>query len=69
MVTMLLTLSSAASAQIRPQDPKPPFPYQSVEVSYKNSEVQGVRLGGTLVIPAGQYVPADISMDAILYKL
>ncbi|MBD1848550.1 alpha/beta fold hydrolase [Leptolyngbya sp. ST-U4] len=53
-LTMLFTIGMAAFAKTRPQDPQPPFPYQSVEVSYKNSKAQGVRLGGTFVIPAGQ---------------
>jgi uncharacterized protein len=53
-VTLLLTVSGVAVAKTRPQDPKPPFPYQSVEVSYDNSKAQGVRLGGTLVIPEGK---------------
>ena len=52
-ITVLLTISCAVSAKIRPQDPKPPFPYQGIEVSYKNPK-GGVRLGGTFVIPAGQ---------------
>jgi hypothetical protein len=54
MVTVLLTVSNATLVKARPQDPKPPFLYQSVEVSYKNSKAQSVRLGGTFVIPKGQ---------------
>jgi pimeloyl-ACP methyl ester carboxylesterase len=52
-ITVLLTISSTACAKTRPQDPQPPFPYQSIEVSYKNPK-EDVRLGGTLVIPAGK---------------
>lgn len=51
---LLLTIGSAAVANGRTQDPKPPFPYQSVEVAYDNSKAPGVHLGGTLVIPAGK---------------
>ncbi|MEP1080305.1 alpha/beta hydrolase [Leptolyngbya sp. PL-A3] len=47
-------LNDTHTAKTRPQNPKPPFPYQSIEVSYKNSKAQSVRLSGTLVIPAGQ---------------
>lgn len=34
----------------RPQEPKPPFPYSSEEVSYTNGEV---KLAGTLTVPPG----------------
>ena len=34
----------------RPQTPRPPFPYESVEVSYPSG---GVKLAGTLTIPKG----------------
>jgi uncharacterized protein len=53
-VTLLLTISGVAVARTRPQDPQPPFPYQSVEVSYSNSKAQGVHLEGTLVVPEGR---------------
>lgn len=36
----------------RPQTPKPPFPYQQREVSYRN-ESDGTTLAGTLTIPQG----------------
>ncbi|HVS16440.1 MAG TPA: alpha/beta fold hydrolase [Thermoanaerobaculia bacterium] len=35
----------------RPQEPKPPFPYLSEEVSYRNGEVT---LAGTLTVPEGE---------------
>ena len=35
----------------RPQDPKPPFPYRTEEVTIES--VPGVRLAGTLTIPTG----------------
>lgn len=34
----------------RPQEPAPPYPYDSVEVSYEN---QGIHLAGTLTLPRG----------------
>lgn len=34
----------------KPQDPKPPFPYQSIDVNYTNS-LGGHTLAGTLMIP------------------
>ena len=37
---------------LRPQTPKPPFPYKSENVSYRN-EPGGVALAGTLTVPAG----------------
>ncbi len=37
----------------RPQEPKPPFPYSSHEVVFKNIKA-GIKLSGTLTIPAGK---------------
>jgi pimeloyl-ACP methyl ester carboxylesterase len=50
-------LAAAAWAQTgetpnHPQNPKPPFPYRSVEVSYQNTAA-GVKLAGTLTLPPG----------------
>ncbi len=42
----------AALAPERPQEPKPPFPYEAVEVLFDNPEA-GIRLAGTLTIPPG----------------
>jgi len=36
----------------RPQEPKPPYPYREVEVSFEN-RIQHFNLGGTLTIPVG----------------
>lgn len=47
-----LRKTDKVSAQARPQTPKPPFPYRSVEVTYEN-KAGGVKLAGTLTIPAG----------------
>jgi hypothetical protein len=38
--------------QLRPQTPKPPFPYRAEEVSFASAP--GVRLAGTLTLPAGK---------------
>jgi hypothetical protein len=38
-------------AKVRPQDPKPPFPYRSQDVTV--SSVAGVTLAGTVLIPNG----------------
>jgi pimeloyl-ACP methyl ester carboxylesterase len=38
----------------RPQEPRPPFPYRSVEVRYPNPAAPGVTLAATLTVPAGQ---------------
>jgi pimeloyl-ACP methyl ester carboxylesterase len=40
------------SEALRPQTPKPPFPYRSEEVSYEN-KAGNVKLAGTLTIPQG----------------
>ena len=37
----------------RPQLPKPPFPYRTVEVSFENKKAK-VRLAGTLTLPKGK---------------
>jgi pimeloyl-ACP methyl ester carboxylesterase len=39
---------------LRPQEPKPPFPYRSIEVRYDNPAAPGVTLVGTLTLPAGE---------------
>lgn len=39
-----------AKAANRPQEPKPPFPYTSEEVRYRN-DVAGIQLAGTLTLP------------------
>lgn len=39
-------------ALVRPQEPRPPFPYESREVAFRN-EGAGIRLAGTLVVPPG----------------
>jgi pimeloyl-ACP methyl ester carboxylesterase len=40
------------AAAVWAQNPKPPFPYQAVEVSYQNT-AGGVKLAGTLTLPHG----------------
>lgn len=43
---------AAASKANRPQTPRPPFPYRSEEVTVES--VAGVKLAGTLTLPAGK---------------
>jgi uncharacterized protein len=38
----------------RPQEPRPPFPYRSIEVRYANPASPGVTLAATLMVPAGE---------------
>lgn len=49
-LTGLLT----AKGQERPQTPKPPFPYRSVDVSYTVKTDTAVHLAASLTIPAGK---------------
>jgi pimeloyl-ACP methyl ester carboxylesterase len=42
------------STASRPQEPRPPFPYRTVEVRYANAAAPGVTLAATLTVPAGQ---------------
>jgi pimeloyl-ACP methyl ester carboxylesterase len=44
---------AAPAPLVRPQEPKPPFPYVSEAVSYPNPQAEGVRLSGTLTKPKG----------------
>lgn len=46
-----LARSAALPAVARPQEPKPPFPYRQEDVTFESAP--GVRLAGTVVIPAG----------------
>lgn len=39
--------------QKRPQEPKPPFPYDSEDVEFANPKAEGVKLSGTLTLPRG----------------
>ena len=48
-----LTRLRTAFKLIRPQEPKPPFPYASEDVTFMN-EKAGIRLAGTLTIPSGK---------------
>jgi pimeloyl-ACP methyl ester carboxylesterase len=41
------------TAMNRPQEPKPPYPYDEEEVSYENKR-DGVKLAGTLTLPRGK---------------
>jgi uncharacterized protein len=45
-----LYASQTASGQSRPQEPKPPYPYDEQEVVYQNKK-DGVQLAGTLTLP------------------
>lgn len=45
--------STKNSPTQRPQEPKPPFPYTSHEIVFKNTKA-GISLSGTLTIPAGK---------------
>ena len=52
--TMALNLSKLKTAFTvnRPQEPKPPFPYTSEEVSFSNDKFR-IKLAGTLTVPSG----------------
>jgi pimeloyl-ACP methyl ester carboxylesterase len=45
--------AGAAAGLLRPQVPKPPFPYKSEEVTFTNPKA-AMKLGGTLTVPAGK---------------
>ena len=55
-----LNRTTTAIKFIRPQEPKPPFPYRSEEVSFEN-ETTGLKYAGTLTLPdSGALFPAVI---------
>jgi pimeloyl-ACP methyl ester carboxylesterase len=45
--------SADRDARVRPQTPKPPFPYRAEEVTFKNADADAVTLAGTLTLPEG----------------
>ena len=45
--------AGAVAGPLRPQAPKPPFPYKSEEVTFTNVKA-AVKLAGTLTVPAGK---------------
>ncbi len=45
--------SGEREPRARPQTPKPPFPYRSEEVTFKNPVAGAVTLAGTLTLPEG----------------
>jgi len=47
------TSTAPAAAPRRPQTPRPPFPYQSADITFKN-EKANVTLAGTYTVPAGK---------------
>ncbi len=54
-----------ASGQSRPQDPKPPYPYDEQEVVYQNKK-DGVQLAGTLTLPRSAPSNAKGPFPAVL---
>ena len=49
---LVLKRTNEIPVVVRPQDPKPPLPYKSEDVSYEDQKA-GVTLAGTLTIPRG----------------
>ncbi len=52
-LSLTLTRTEKPVVLSRPQTPVPPFPYQTIEVSYPNPKAKGVTLAGTLTVPEG----------------
>ena len=52
-LNMVRSYSSRAQLPHRPQEPTPPFPYESIEVSFTN-EKAAIKLSGTLSLPSGK---------------
>ncbi|MGH6908871.1 MAG: alpha/beta hydrolase family protein [Phenylobacterium sp.] len=51
-VMPLVLLKGKTEPRLRPQTPKPPFPYRTEDVSFDSAP--GVRLAGTLTLPEGK---------------
>lgn len=49
---LVLVKSEKPIAINRPQEPKPPFPYKSEDIKFRN-EKAGITLGGTVTVPDG----------------
>lgn len=49
-LAMVLKPGEKVGPPKRPQEPKPPFPYNAEEVSYENKEA-GIKIAGTLTLP------------------
>ena len=45
--------AASSRAARRPQTPRPPFPYQSLELTFKN-EQEGISFGATVTYPSGE---------------
>ena len=58
---MPLNLEKGEAAPLkRPQEPQPPFPYRSEEVTVRNEQA-GINLAGTLTLPEkGSKFPAVV---------
>lgn len=57
-VPLVLERTDKIPELVRPQEPKPPFPYEAREVSYENKKA-GITLTGTLTLPkTGGLFPA-----------
>ncbi len=54
LMLFFLGLTARSQSFIRPQTPQPPFPYRTLEVSYDNPSVPGVKLAATLTLPQGK---------------
>jgi len=52
-LTLQRVKDTASLEAPRPQEPKPPFPYKSEDVTYEN-KTAGITLAGTLTIPQGK---------------
>jgi pimeloyl-ACP methyl ester carboxylesterase len=62
-VPLNLKRGGVEAAQRRPQDPQPPFPYDSKAVSFENKEA-GIVLAGTLTVPrSGEKFPAVVLLS------
>ena len=45
--------AAGAEKESGPVEPKPPYPYDAMEVTYPNPDAKGVTLAGTLTVPKG----------------
>ncbi len=53
VLPLVLKKTDRITAPNRPQTPKPPYPYQSVDVTYANTSAK-IMLAGTLTMPKGK---------------
>ncbi len=65
-VTFTKSTGAVTASKVRPQDPKPPYPYREEEVTVEQKR-DGLKLSGTLCLPALTDKTAKAPYPAVLF--